>query len=815
MRCAIQVLCLLLGAFDARAEVVRIDELEILETGPMTRPSLALDPVEAVLVRGSSPGPGQQMLRAGDDGWFVDDALTGNYARARIAVAEDGVWLLEAMAYAGVYVNGELRMGNVYGHKDEWEAWEPRFDFVRIPVRLRAGENELIFFGVRWGRMRAALHPAPATAALNDRDPTLPDLVVDRPMQGWGALPVVNPTSGSLGDLRLRARVGDEFAVETRLPSLPPLGIRKVGFRIEAEAPSAEGTRTLTLELLQGKTILDTRAFDLEVKRPGDNRRVTFVSGIDGSVQYYGLLPATGPPGPKALVLSLHGAGVEAINQSGSYAALPWAHIVAPTNRRPFGFDWENWGRLDALEVLDLAESELQVDGDRVYLTGHSMGGHGTWHLATLHPDRFAAAGPSAGWITYWSYRRDLPADPTSPLKELLGRASLTSQTLAKAPNLAPVGLYVLHGADDDNVPPAQSRLMLDELAGFHRDYRYHEEPAAGHWWDHSDEPGADCVAWAPMFDFFARHRRPSREEIRTISFLTPSPGTSASNHWATIHRQGRVFEMSRVELSLDPWRHRIDGTTANVEVLGLSLGHLETDSVRVNLDGQEGTFAVGPSGQLWLERGRTWRARGEPDPRFKGAHRNGGFRDAYTNRPIFVVGTLGSGEETAWAWSRARYDAEYLWYQGNASIDVVADTDFDPAIEPDRNVILYGNAETHGDWSALSDGVLEVRRSGVTLGGVRTGGDALGVLAIRPRPGSDTASVGYVSGTGLPGLRLTERRPVLQGGFAYPDLTVLEDRGDGTVVRTAGFFGADWSVDRGEFVTAGDPADTGAIDAH
>src|SRR5262249_29261570 len=105
-----------------------------------------------------------------------------------------------------------------------------------------------------------------------------------------------------------------------------------------------------------------------------------------------------------ALFLTLHGAGVEAIGQADAYAPKTWGHLVAPTNRRPFGFDWEDWGRLDAMEVLELARKELGTDPQRTYLTGHSMGGHGVWHLGATFPDRFAAIGP----------RRPAPAPPGS-----------------------------------------------------------------------------------------------------------------------------------------------------------------------------------------------------------------------------------------------------------------------------------------------------------------------------------------------------------------------------------------------------------------
>src|SRR5208282_5622821 len=150
---------------------------------------------------------------------------------------------------------------------------------------------------------------------------------------------------------------------------------------------------------------------------------------------YYAVVPAleraadsnVSRPG---LVLTLHGANVEAIGQAQAYAPKPGLHIVAPTNRRPYGFDWEDWGRLDAMEVLGLAQKEFKTDPLRTYLTGHSMGGHGTWHVGVTFPDRFAAIAPSAGWISFATYAGGMrrPQNPT-PMEAVLARAGLPSET--------------------------------------------------------------------------------------------------------------------------------------------------------------------------------------------------------------------------------------------------------------------------------------------------------------------------------------------------------------------------------------------------
>ncbi len=108
--------------------------------------------------------------------------------------------------------------------------------------------------------------------------------------------------------------------------------------------------------------MLDTATVGLRAVNIQEPHRRTYLSDVDGSVQHYAVLPAQRADKPAALVLSLHGANVEALNQVRSYAPKSWAHIVAPTNRRPYGFNWEDWGRLDALAVLAEAQKRYATD---------------------------------------------------------------------------------------------------------------------------------------------------------------------------------------------------------------------------------------------------------------------------------------------------------------------------------------------------------------------------------------------------------------------------------------------------------------------
>ena len=68
----------------------------------------------------------------------------------------------------------------------------------------------------------------------------------------------------------------------------------------------------------------------------------------------------------------------------------------------PFGAQGppDGWNRREAdlLAILDLTLSSFRADGRRVYLTGISYGGFGSWYLASRHPERFAAVAPVVGW---------------------------------------------------------------------------------------------------------------------------------------------------------------------------------------------------------------------------------------------------------------------------------------------------------------------------------------------------------------------------------------------------------------------------------
>jgi predicted peptidase len=108
------------------------------------------------------------------------------------------------------------------------------------------------------------------------------------------------------------------------------------------------------------------------------------------------------------------------------------------------------WSNDLLLELLDDVSASYRVDSQRVYLTGLSMGGFGTWSLALAHPERFAAAAPICGGGEL--------------LHVLLAQHGFTSPAKTKA--LKGLPIWAFHGAKDTVVPPGESERMIQALEG-------------------------------------------------------------------------------------------------------------------------------------------------------------------------------------------------------------------------------------------------------------------------------------------------------------------------------------------------------------
>ncbi len=756
-------------------------------------------------------------IEVGEDNEFIDNALRSGYLYLEFhSVKEENV-IFEASGHTMVLINGFPHEGDHYDY-----GWS------LIPIRLKKGRNTFVLQGGRFPRMRARLLTPENHIAFTKRDLTTPDILKEEKTNYFAAIRVMNVNNNWFRGGSITCEIGSE-SVSRSIPSISPMNVRKVPFEIPTPEilDGDSAIFTVILKDRRGK-VLHHENFTLDIKSKYDHHKQTFLSDIDGSVQYYSIAPSSNKDIENpALFFSVHGASVEAVNQARAYKKKDWGHLVAPTNRRPFGFAWEDWGRLDALEVFDHAQNLLQTDPQHTYLTGHSMGGHGTWYLGATYPDRWAAIAPCAGYPDLLEYRgsfsrrletmsderlerfgmtreqvdKMLSANTLTDQKDFLidsimRRAGNPGRTLKLKRNYLHYGVYILHGELDTVVPTFIAREMRANLGTFHNDFAYYEYPNGSHWFgDHS-------VDWPPIFDFFKFREIKPTNEIDKIEFYTASPGVSSKSHFIEIHQQEIPLEISSFSFKRDSISII---TTENVAVINIDLGKMGNNSSVIKVDDQEISIEDNAAILSLTKNNDSWQVSQKPPLNQKGPHRNGGFKDAFRNNMVFVYASKGTVSENEWWYHRALFDAEKFYYRGNGNIELIKDSDFSPEKYPDQNVIIYGNRDNNMAWeSLLYNCPLQVENGKISMQDKSFDGGEYGIYFIYPRPDSNIASAGVVSATGEKGMKATFVNLYLENGTTFPDLILVNSKviKEGVAgIEVAGFFGNDWSIEKGDFV--------------
>ena len=744
---------------------------------------------------------------------FNSQELRSGYVFLTYQSNEEKKVLFEASGHSLALINGLPHEGDHYD-----------FGWNLIPIKLKKGQNVFVLKVGRFSRIRARLIAPHKEVQLTTRDLTMPDILMEEKKAYSGAIRIINSSEKWIENYSIKTELFGEIQI-SKLQDIPPLSVHKVPFSIAAASiPNEEKQIDLQLQLQnQSDVIISSQIIPVFIKSKYKHHKKTFLSAIDGSVQYYSVAPSLQKDTEnQALFLSVHGASVEAVNQANAYKQKEWGTLVAPTNRRPFGFAWEDWGRLDALEVLADAKNIYHPDEERIYLTGHSMGGHGTWYLGATYPDYFAAIAPCAGYPDLLLYRDNfmksrlqlpqeqltkfgmtpkvvdriksqMELEPTA-MEKMMKRAGTPSRTIQLIRNYLHYGVYILHGEKDNVVPTEIARNMRERLGTFHNDFSYYEYPGGEHWYgDHS-------VDWPPLFDFFEQRTLRPSHKIKNLEFYTGSPGVSASSNQITIYQQKKPFEISSFHMTNEK---NFNIETENVEVLELDIAKFSDTISKFLINGKE--ISLQNNNKVFLkEIDHDWKIVPPPSLGSKGPHRNGGFKDAFRNHVVFVYASHGSEQENEWYLNKARFDAETFWYRANGTIEVIKDSDFSLKKYADRNVILYGNKDNNTAWKVLlKESPIQVKNMEVSFGNKKLQGDQWGMYFIVPRFDSDIASIGVVTATGISGMKSAYANHYLVNGTTFPDVllfdqTVLSE--GNSAVKCAGFFGNDWSIETGDF---------------
>jgi predicted peptidase len=112
-----------------------------------------------------------------------------------------------------------------------------------------------------------------------------------------------------------------------------------------------------------------------------------------------------------------------------------WPFVVVMAQKPAFDVLWPAY-EAAVLAMVEATRRELPIDDQRVYLTGLSQGGHGTWSLASAHPEMFAAIAPICGF--------GVPGE--------IG------------PRVARLPIWAFHGGRDGVIPESRSRTIVEAV---------------------------------------------------------------------------------------------------------------------------------------------------------------------------------------------------------------------------------------------------------------------------------------------------------------------------------------------------------------
>ena len=220
---------------------------------------------------------------------------------------------------------------------------------------------------------------------------------------------------------------------------------------------------------------------------------------VKGRRYAYGLYvpPAYRPTQAYPLVVCLHGAGFDGDAYLERWQPRLGDRYILACPSLPHADWWSRSAEHLVLATIRAVQSRYHIDPDRIFLTGMSNGGIGTYVIGSHQAPLFAGLAPMAGGVD-----------------EVL---------LPFLQNLKHTPVYLLHGASDQVMPVQMSRTVAAELARLGYPYEYHEHErvhpqAGGHFFPREELPA--LVAW---FDGRQRTALPtSLVVVRDASHLGP-----------------------------------------------------------------------------------------------------------------------------------------------------------------------------------------------------------------------------------------------------------------------------------------------------
>jgi len=565
---------------------------------------------------------------------------------------------------------------------------------------------------------------------------------------------------------------------------------------------------------------LDRLARDIESgEDPYARRRGVYYrayrSPIDGQLQPYAVFVPDRyrPSRAMPLVVSLHGLSSRVMmnlrqvlgydraeEESANHAIRNFPDIedaaaifVSPYGHRNAMFRF--MGESDVLRVIDEMQAAYNIDSRRIYLTGLSMGGIGTFDIGLHHADQFAALLSLAGTADLRRYS-EMREYPVYDWELALCDEYSASRYAENAVNLP---VHAIHGTrDGTSYRHSQDFLeALDEL-GFETSL---ETPRLGHnvWRDEYADDGV-----LRRVSEYRRERFPDEVRLVTASYRYNEQA------WVRVDRLAAVHTFSRVQATVRRRRgqREISVSTSGVEALTLSLGDAPErwteDPASLSIDGVPLC-----SGECWRTVHATrvsgsWQLAPQPDrPEGKRPGLEGPVQDAYYAPMLVVRGTADPELEPL----LRRLTASASTFHErlvDVELPVVADVDLTEEQLASHHLLLWGRPAQASPLGGLLDELpIQVVDEGALLGDQLVAGDDVAAVFAYPNPRStDRYVVAHLgnSPAAIDSARFAPRfspdflvfGPAIREGFLWQ--RTLRSR----PVAAGGFFDDDWALPTG-----------------
>jgi poly(3-hydroxybutyrate) depolymerase len=352
--------------------------------------------------------------------------------------------------------------------------------------------------------------------------------------------------------------------------------------------------------------------------------------------------------------------------------------VVAPNARGTMGY--QGVAEKDVWDMLANVKKRFNIDENRTYLTGLSMGGGGTMWIGLTRPDVWAAIAPVC------------PAPPSE-----------TEKYMENGSNLP---MYFFQGAEDPVVLAENTRKMVDVLKNSGAKVMYQEYPGVKHnSWENAYKDEF-------IFNWFDKQKRnPYPDKVK---FTTQQLKYNKA-YWVEIVEQLNT-DAAKIEANFKG-KNMMDIKTSNIKSFKLDIiDHPNFNTKKqlmLNIDGQNLPIFGLLNGQMVTKNGDKWVVnKQEANANQKNSVTEGPLSEVVSDRQIYVYGTEGNPtkEEQELRRKMAETAADWSYYRGDfmgrvmVFPRVLSDKEVRSSDIERSNLILFGNKKTNSMIAKYTD---------------------------------------------------------------------------------------------------------------